>query len=168
MISPSRLCRIAIGSLLVCLTTSAVAQDQPVPAAKRTTIWLGAGYGRGYAENYLDDQQALSVNLSAQRGSLLLSTRVAAVSHDLFDTAWDIGVLGGLASEASKPVHGGLALGLGYAEVERGGRSLAIPAELQLFWRFSRYAGIGAYVFGSFGEEQFAGATLGLQVGRLR
>ena len=168
MISPSRLCRIAIGSLLVCLTTSAVAQDQPIPAAKRTTIWLGAGYGRGYAENYLDDQQALSVNLSAQRGSLLLSTRVAAVSHDLFDTAWDIGSarrtgVGSVEAGARWPGAGPRLCASG-----AGRGSLAIPAELQLFWRFSRHAGIGAYVFGSFGEEQFAGATLGLQVGRLR
>jgi hypothetical protein len=98
----------------------------------------------------------------------MLSTRVAEVSQSLDQTNWDIGLLGGIASPPRHPVHGGAAIGLGYAESAPGEGTVTVPAEVQLFWRFSGFVGVGLYAFASLNSDTFAGATLALQAGRLR
>ena len=166
MISLCRSRLTLVGCLMLYLPCLAQAQADSQPS--RTTVWLGGGYGLGWSTGFPRDENAWSLNVSGQRGSLLLSTRVAAVTESAGETNWDIGVLGGLASSPAYPVHGGVALGLGYAETQPSERRVGVPAELQLFWRFSRVAGVGAYVFGDLGADSFYGATLGFQVGRLR
>jgi hypothetical protein len=160
--SPSRW--ITLAGLLLSLPAVAVSQVEATP---RTTVWIGGGYGRGWAQS-LRTEEAFSLNVSGQRGSVMLSTRVAGVSQSLDQTNWDIGLLGGIASSPRYPVHGGAAIGLGYAESAPGEGAVTVPAEVQIFWRFSGFAGVGLYAFASLNSDTFAGATLALQAGRLR
>jgi hypothetical protein len=161
-------CRwITLVGLLLSSPAVAAAQVEASAAPPRTTVWIGGGYGRGWAQG-LRTEEAFSLNVSGQRGSVMLSTRVAAVSESVDETNWDIGLLGGIASSPRYPVHGGAAIGLGYAESEPGEGAVTVPAEVQFFWRFSRFAGGGLYAFASLNTNTFAGATLALQMGRLR
>jgi hypothetical protein len=161
-------CRwITLVGLLLSSPGVAAAQVEATAVSPRTTVWLGGGYGRGWGQG-LRSEEAFSLNVSGQRGSVMLSTRVAAVSESLDDTNWDIGLLGGVASSPRYPVHGGAAIGLGYAESAPGEGFVTVPAEVQLFWRFSHFAGVGLYAFASFNTNTFAGVTLALQAGRLR
>jgi hypothetical protein len=149
--------------------TAAVAQTEASSTPPRTTFWLAAGYGRGQSEQFNDVEEALSFNVSGQHQWLLLSVRVAAVSSSVFDTTWDLGLLGGAATKPGRPFHAGIAAGVGYAETAPGTDGLTVPAEVQLFWRFASYVGIGLYGFGSLNSrDSFGGATLALQFGRLR
>lgn len=111
----------------------------------------------------------MSLNVSGQRRWVLFSVRVAAVSSSVFDTSWDLGLLGGAATIPGRPFHAGIAAGLGYAEAAPGMDGLTVPAEVQLFWRFTSFLGAGLYGFGSINSrDSFGGATLALQIGRLR
>jgi hypothetical protein len=165
MSSPCRW--ITIASLLLSSPAVVAAQVEPPTVPPPTTLWFGGGYGRGWGQG-LSTEEAFTLSVSGQRGSVMLSTRVAAVSESLDETNWDIGLLGGVASSPKYPVHGGAAIGLGYAESEPGEGAVTVPAEVQLFWRFSRLAGVGLYAFSSFNTNTFAGVTFALQVGRLR
>jgi hypothetical protein len=159
----------SICTLVVCTPSDALAQAAAVRAPSPTTVWVGGGYGRGVVgEGFPHEDQAWSLNVSRQRGTLLLSGRVAAVSDDTGEASWDAGVLGGVASSPAYPVHGGVAVGLAYGESGSGKGMVAVPAEVQLAWRFSRHAGIGVYAFASLSEATFAGVNLALQLGRLR
>lgn len=154
--------------LLVTALSSTQAQA-PTPTSSRFTIWVGGGYGRGVADQFDGVEEAFTVNVSAQRGHLLLSSRVAAVSSSIFDTSWDLGLLAGLASSPSGPIHIGAGLGLGYAEPTASRGVFTVPLELQVFWRATRFGGIGLYGFATFnGTDSFRGATLAFQIGRLR
>jgi hypothetical protein len=130
---------------------------------------MGGGYGRGRAGSFEGVEEAFTVNVSAQRGHLLLSSRVAAVSSSIFATSWDLGVLAGLASSPERPIHVGAGLGLGYAKPAAAEGVFTVPAELQVFWRATRFVGVGLYGFATLnGTDSFRGATLAFQVGRLR
>jgi hypothetical protein len=156
------------GWLLAVLST-AHAQAPATRAAPRVTLWMGGGYGRGAAEQFAGAEEAFVVNLSAQRGHLLLSSRVAAVSSSIFDTSWDLGLLAGLASAGRHPIHVGAGLGLGYAEPMPGKGVVTVPAELQVFWRPTAVVGVGLYGFATLNStDSFGGAALAFQVGRLR
>ena len=157
-------------SLLLAVGSTAQAQAPAATTpAPRLTLWMGAGYGRGIAGQFTGAEEALTVNVSAQRGHLLLSGRVAAVSSSIYDTSADLGLLAGVASSPRQPIHVGAGLGLGYAEPTAGKGVLTFPAELQVFWRPLAFAGLGLYGFATINNtDSFAGVTLALQVGRLR
>jgi hypothetical protein len=139
------------------------------PTARPLTFWFTAGYGRGWAEGFSTAEEAFSLSASVQWRRLLVSGRAAAVSSSVFDNAVDLGLLGGVATPPGRPWHAGLAAGLGAVEAPDGSRGVGVPVEAQLFWRFSKIVGLGLYAFGDLnGEAAFGGATLALQVGRLR
>ena len=154
--------------LLLAAISTAHAQA-PATTGSPFTVWLGGGYGRAGAAEFEFTEEAFTFNVSAQRGHLLLSTRVAAVSSSIFDTSWDWGLLAGLASSPGRPIHLGAGLGLGYAEPTNRDGLFTVPAELQVFWRATRYLGLGLYGFATLnGSNSFGGATLAFQLGRLR
>jgi hypothetical protein len=155
--------------LLLAVASTAQAQAPAAMPAPRFTLWMGAGYGRGIAEQFEGAEEAFTVNVSAQKGHLLLSGRVAAVSSSIFDTSWDLGLLAGVASSPRHPIHVGAGLGLGYAEPTTGKGVFTVPAELQVFWRAAAFVGVGLYGFATINNtDSFGGATLALQLGRLR
>jgi len=103
--------------LLTPTPTEAQADATPVataaPAPSRLTFWLSGGYGGGAAGQFDGMEEAVTLNLSAQRGPVLLSLRAAGVSSSIFDWSSDYGVLAGVASSPARPVHIGAALQLG-------------------------------------------------------
>jgi hypothetical protein len=158
-----------IVGLLLAFVSTAHAQAPAIKAAPRFTLWLGGGYGRGAAGQFEGAEEAFTVNVSAQRGHLLVSSRVAAVSSSIFDTSWDLGLLAGLASSPGRPIHLGAGLGVGYAEPTASRGVFTVPVELQAFWRATRFVGVGLYGFATLnGTDSFGGAALAFQVGRLR
>jgi hypothetical protein len=160
---------LAVFGLLLATVSTAQAQAPGTRVAPRFTLWMGGGYGRGIAGQFDGVEETFSVNVSAQRGHLLLSSRVAAVSSSIFDTSWDLGLLAGVASLPGRPIHLGAGLGLGYAEPTANKGVFTVPAELQVFWRATAFAGVGLYGFATMnGRDSFGGVTLAFQVGRLR
>jgi hypothetical protein len=155
--------------LLMKVVSTAQAQAPDTIRAPRFTLWVGAGYGRGIASQFDDAEEAFTLNVSAQKGHLLMSTRVAAVSSSIYDTSWDLGLLAGVASSPRHPIHAGAGLGLGYAEPTAGKGVFTVPAELQVFWRAAAFVGVGLYGFATINHtDSFGGATLAFQLGRLR
>lgn len=151
--------------LALFLTTTLSAQ---APAARRVTFWLTAGYGRGWAQGLSGIEEAGNLAGSVRWGSLLLSGRVAAVSSSIFDTAIDVGLLAGVATDPGPKWRAGVAAGLGLVEAPDGRQTLGVPLEAQLFTRLSRFLGIGVYVFSDINTvASFTGASLALQVGWL-
>lgn len=81
-------CRwIIIAGVLLSSPALADAQVEATAVSPRTTLWFGGGYGRG-SGRHLSTEEAFSLNISGQRGSVMLSTRVAAVSESL-DETWE-------------------------------------------------------------------------------
>jgi hypothetical protein len=160
-------CALIVGLLFAAVSTTHA--QAPTTKASRFTLWMGGGYGRGTGSQFESAEEAFTVNLSAQRGHLLLSSRVAAVSSSIFDTSWDVGLLAGLASSATGPIHVGAGLGIGYAEPTPSNGVFTVPGELQVFWRATGFLGVGLYGFATLnGTDSFGGATLAFQLGRLR
>ena len=159
-------------ALIVALLVAAVSTTHaqaPTTKASRFTLWIGGGYGLGAAGQYESLEEAFTLNVSAQQGHLLLSTRIAAVTSSIYDASWDWGLLAGLASSPAGPFHVGAALGLGYAEATPSEGVFTVPWELQVFWRPTGFVGVGLYGFATLnGTESFGGATLAFQLGRLR
>jgi hypothetical protein len=156
-----------IVGLLVAVPSTTHAQA--TTKASRFTLWFGGGYGLGAAGQYESLEEAFTLNVSAQQGHLLLSTRIAAVTSSIYDASWDWGLLAGVASSRAGPIHVGTALGLGYAEATPSEGVFTVPWELQLFWRPTGFVGVGLYGFATLnGTESFGGATLAFQLGRLR
>jgi hypothetical protein len=104
---------LSIFGLLLAVLSTAHAQAPATRAAPRITLWMGGGYGRGAAEQFAGAEESFVVNLSAQRGHLLLSSRVAAVSSSIYDTTWDLGLLSGLAFSGGAPDSRGRRAGPG-------------------------------------------------------
>jgi hypothetical protein len=160
-------CALILGLLLAAVSSTQA--QAPTTKASRFTLWMGGGYGRAAAGQFESAEEAFTFNVSAQRGHLLLSSRIAAVSSSIFDTTWDLGLLAGLASSPAGPIHVGAGLGLGYAEPTPGRGVFTVPGELQVFWRVTRFLGLGLYGFATLnGTDSFGGATLAFQLGRLR
>jgi hypothetical protein len=160
-------CALIVGLLLAAVST--MHAQAPAPKASQLTFWMGGGYGRAAAGQFDSAEEAFTLNVSAQRGRFLLSSRIAAVSSSIFDTTWDLGLLAGLATSPAGPIHVGAGLGLGYAEPTPSRGVFTVPAELQVFWRATRFLGLGLYGFATFnGTDSFGGATLAFQLGRLR
>jgi hypothetical protein len=159
-------------ALIVALLVAAVSTTQaqaPTTKPSRFTLWIGGGYGLGAAGQYESLEEAFTLNVSAQKGRLLLSTRIAAVTSSIYDASSDWGLLAGIASSPGGPFHAGTALGLGYAEATSSEGVFTVPWELQLFWRPTGFVGVGLYGFASLnGTDSFGGATLAFQLGRLR
>ena len=67
-------------------------------------------------------------------------------------------------------VSGSISKGLfAEEEPEEIGPTIGLPLEAQLFWRSFRFIGIGLYGYANINpEESFAGATLNIQIGKLR
>jgi hypothetical protein len=134
--------------------------------------WLTAGAG---VANISDERSfkgeagsALVALGSLQYRSVVVSTRLVRASASP-TTGWDLGLLAGLGSSLKYPVHGSIAAGLGRVESGLGQAGVTFPVELQLGWRLGPTVGAGIYAFGSFGgPAEFLGATLALQIGRLR
>jgi hypothetical protein len=161
--------RALIVVILLLAAASTTHAQAPTTKASRFTLWIGGGYGRGVAGQFEGAEEAFTVNVSAQQGHLLLSSRIAAVSSSIFDTSWDLGLLAGLASSPTGPIHMGAGLGLGYAEPTASRGVFTVPVELQLFWRATRFVGVGLYGFATLnGTDSFGGAALAFQLGRLR
>jgi hypothetical protein len=156
---------------LLLLTFAPIAAGaQGDPPTSRLTFWASAGYGYGAAGQYAGMEEAASVNLSAQRGRMLLSLRAAGVTSSIFDWSSDIGLLAGLATSPASRFHAGAALGVGGAHTTGpDGIRFTIPAEVQLAWRFAPYVGLALYGFAALnGDDSFGGVTIAVQAGRLR
>ena len=155
-----RLAPRCIVPLLLLSFAPIAAGAQGDPPTSRLTFWASAGYGYGAAGQYAGMEEAASVNLSAQRGRMLLSLRAAGVTSSIFDWSSDIGLLAGLATSPASRFHAGAG---------PDGIRFTIPAEVQLAWRFAPYVGLALYGFASLnGDDSFGGVTIAVQAGRLR
>lgn len=139
-------------------------------------FWVNAGIGVGTPDI------AGIVSVSYQfLGSNLLSLRGAVAAEFFGDDFWDIGLLYGRATTA-QDYHVSISAGVAVIWGSRSSdglfsdtphkeisRQFGFPLEGQLFWRPSRFIGLGLYDFANFNAERsFAGLAASLQVGRLK
>ena len=169
--SGSKACVYALIGLLV--AQPLLAQEGST-VTRRDTYWLGAGLGAG-SEDF-----GGQLNTSYQFGANLISFRIASTAG-LFDEGFtDYALLYGRATRGAEDRHL-FSAGLGVALVDgctggsvfsdcRGVSSVVgLPLELQAFWRPGKVVGLGVYGFANLNQARsFAGATVSLQVGRLR
>jgi hypothetical protein len=173
---------LALAAVLAAGTHPASAQRA---APSHTALWASVGGGKAY----LPEGGDVAVHLEGtyQFGSSIVSVRAAsaasilgAIVNAIFGApgtvdAHDFAVLFG---QATKPaaLHFSAAAGVGIAVIDRDSsgtrmttRHFTVPIEAQLAWRPLRHVGIVACGFMSFNSlERFGGATVGLQLGRLR
>lgn len=135
-------------------------------------LWINAGLGLG------GSGLAVAGSVSVQPGKHVLSARAILTTDSEEDLA-DLGLLYGRVLSQGR-FHTSLGAGLaraygshdsGFWDHDGEGRKLiiGIPLELQLAWRPGRWIGVGVYGFANLNSVQsFGGATLSLQVGKLR
>ena len=139
--------------------------------------WLNFGIGAGSVG---EEGIAIAANLSYHFDKNLLSLRAVGNGELFGKTMSDYGLLYGRSLKQNSlfvSVGAGLALVEGSIshglfsnkEPEKIGPTLGVPLELQLFWRPSSFLGIGLYGFANLNpEESFVGATISLQLGKLK
>jgi hypothetical protein len=151
-------------ALLLTLATPAAAQSSP-SSAVRPTYWgfvaLGAG---GLADSGF---YASGIGGAVQMKRVLFMGRIASLDTKDHKRLEDIGLMVGMATRPAT-LHFGAAAGLGVAH-DRDSSVIALPYEAQATWQFTRWAGIGARVFGGLSSlANYGGITVALQIGRLR
>ncbi len=118
--------------------------------------------------------------VSHQIDAHLISVR-STVSTVLFgDEFFDVGVLYGRATEVRK-FHQSISIGLGMVGgIRREGSlfssepsetipfTLNVPLELKMYWRPTRYVGLGPYLFANLNtEHSVIGGALSIKIGKL-
>ena len=146
-------------------------------SVKKNYYWVNFGAGLG---SISEDAFALSANATYQFGKNILTLRAAGTGELFWKSIGDNGLLYGLALKQGQVfvsvgaglafVEGSISDGLfSTRELEKIGPTIGIPLEAQLFWRPTRFLGIGLYAFANLNsEEPFAGITLGFQFGKLQ
>ncbi len=138
-------------------------------------FWIGTGVGAGVSPG-IDGGLAGHVNISYRFGKSVVTARIASAGDIIGDSFFDVGALYGLALEHEK-MFASAGVGLAYVDGRRsegffGNReevhpTVGMPFEVQLSYRPIRYIGVSIYGFADLNwEENFAGATMGLQMGR--
>jgi hypothetical protein len=160
-----------LATLPFLLASPLAAQDSAAPLP-RWHYWLtaGAGVADVVDEGSLAGEtvSALAGLVTVQRSSFVASARWTRASVNP-TSAWDVGLLAGLTTSPRYAFRGSVAAGVGRVESGRGRAGATLPVEVQLVWRLGPAVGVGLYAFGSFtGHAEYAGATLALQMGRLR
>lgn len=164
----------AAGVVLAALllgTKSTVLPQEP-SSSGFDTYWIGAGVGAG------SNDFAGHFNISYQSGASLFSLRVAGTAGIFSDGFSDVALLYGRATRAPERYQASVALGLAVADGCTGSglggcrnrpSVFGLPLETQVFWRPSKFFGMGLYGFADINHlRSFAGVTLGIQLGRLR
>ena len=140
-------------------------------------FWVNLGLGSG---SISENAFALNANMTYQFGKNMLTLRAAGMGELFGKSIGDNGLLYGIALRQEQVlfsvgaglafVEGSISHGLfSTKEPEKIGPTIGIPLEAQLFWRPTRFLGIGLYAFANLNpEESFAGITLGFQFGKLR
>ncbi len=170
---PRRAGRLVLAFLVLVPSLGEATLQDRAPSTRRDTYWVGAGLGAGSGDF------AGHLNGSYQFGANLLSIRTAATAGIFDDEDVDMGLLYGRATRGAGDRHL-LAAALGVALVRGcdggglGGCSatytvVGLPFEFQASYRPGKVLGIGLHGFANLNDRRsFAGATLGLQIGRLR
>ena len=162
---------ISVGfSLLLLLSSASWCLGQTGDSSHNpVTFWFGLGLGPfAKSEESGGDEVAANINASIQWKMLVVSARTAAVA-DYYDGVVDYGILAGVGSSPGGPVHVSVALGVGAVADGFEGTKFTVPLEVQMFWRFAKFMGIGVYGFASVNDaESFGGATFALEFGKLR
>ena len=139
--------------------------------------WINLGAGAG---SISENAAALSANATYQFGKNLLTLRTAGTGELFGKSIGDYGLLYGLTLKQEQVLFS-VGVGLAFVEgsishglfsskpPEKIGPTIGIPLEAQLFWRPTRFLGVGLYGFANLNpEEPFVGVTLSFQFGKLR
>ena len=176
---------LAIGLLLL----TGVARAQFFSKGPETDFWVGAGMGYGSVPKAdFQENVGLTLNATYQSGRHLLSARSAYAGEYNGEALQDYALLYGRAISVDLPrprftarFTASVAAGAGYVnavvvyEAEGSptiaseyGDTVGLALEAQSFVRLS-VVGVGVYGFANVNPEaSFLGATLSLQLGRLR
>jgi hypothetical protein len=161
---------LGVGLLLPAAATAQSTEASP----PRLHYWLAAGAGAATVGSgrdvfsFFQHHAALAGVASLQYRNVVFSARAASAGLSPTN-AWDVGLLAGLGTSPLPAVSGSIGAGIARQDDTRGHASVALPLELQLTWRLTRWIGAGVYGFGSFGgSNDFLGATFMVRVGRLR
>ena len=165
--------RIAIvfGCTVALATIPPKLSGQTAPAVQRPTLWGTIALGQaGITDSGMIHS---SIGLSAQRGHLLVTGRVAANQQGqkgAYRTRiQDAGVLAGYATTPQAQMHFSVAGGLAVVHDIKDRSTVGFPIEAQATWRFLPVVGLGLRVFGVPNElSNYGGFSLALEVGRLR
>jgi hypothetical protein len=169
---------VGLAGLLLISSFETIHAQNYVSPINKDYYWLNFGLGAGSIGE--EGGIAINANLSYQFDSNLLSLRTVGNGELFGKSMTDYGVLYGRSlSQNSLFVSVGAGLAMVEGSISHGlfsdeepeaiGPVLGIPLEVQLFWRPLSFLGIGIYGFANINqEESFTGATLNLQLGKLR
>lgn len=164
------------GMFLFSSLEASYAQDDSITINKKY-YWLNLGIGAGTVG---EEGGAMAANFSYHFDKNLLSLRAVGNGELFGKTMSDYGFLYGRSLQQNSlfvSVGAGLALVEGSIsqglfstkKPEKIGPTIGLPLEVQLFFRPTRFLGIGLYGFANLNsEETFVGATISLQFGKLR
>ena len=144
---------------------------QAAPSAPRQTLWGTIALGQaGITDSGMIHS---SIGLSAQRGHLLVTGRIAANQQgqkgNYRTRIQDVGILAGYATTPPAQMHFSIAGGLAVVHDIKDRSTVGFPIEAQATWRFLPAVGLGLRVFGVPNElSNYGGISLALEVGRLR
>lgn len=181
-----------VTGLALCWTSSVYAQHNS-KANDSQIQWFNAGFGisssgssRGGSFSYPTERGIISLRFVYNSSDADPSPSFLRMDP-YRKTVWDAGVLSGKMAKSSYGIaflSGGIGVvggvldreyvGIGslYSPSEfRDNRflTIGIPIEGQLFWTPYSFLGVGLYGFANINpEESFAGALLGIQMGKLR
>lgn len=146
-------------------------------SVQKKYYWVNLGAGSGSISK---NAFALSANATYQFGNNLLTLRAAGTGELFGKSIGDYGLLYGLPLKQEQ-VFISIGVGLAFVEgsishglfslipPEKIGPTIGIPLEVQLFWRPTRFLGMGLYGFANLNpEEPYVGVTLSFQLGKLR
>lgn len=165
-----------VSSLFLFSFTNAINAQSTNSKIDDKFFWINLGLG----PSTVDDGSGFNMNATYQFNRNILSLRLTFSGALFGKTIGDYGILYNYALTSSKVlssfgvgvslVSGSISKGLfPEEEPEEIGPTVGLPLEAQLFWRPFRFIGIGLYGYANINpEESFAGATLSVQLGKLR
>jgi hypothetical protein len=111
---------------------------------------------------------ASTLGFGVQRNRVIGMARVGSLDTPKIKRMEEFGIMGGFATRPGR-LHFAAVAGIGSARDSRDSTAVSIPMEAHASLLVTRWAALGARVFGSVNRlSNFGGITLALQVGRLR
>ena len=156
-------------TLFIAVIFLAIGSGIHAQSASQNSYWINFGLGAiGNTGAYY------------QTGRHVFSIRYGVSGEILGDTYSDIGLLYGWSTKPAL-FTASIGTGIAYSTIvyDESGlfgsqsditkNAIGVPLEIQLYWRFTRFVGLGLYTFANFNSEKsFAGVTICVQAGKLR